>query len=623
MRMRRERNSRIMKEQLKKGTTVESKDTAEIMDDANVKGMTPAELMQYLSASNKKIGKMHKELEGLMDKKNRQPDRYELILDCLAAEKNIIDEYSDNLVAATDVGHTQVAKEIKNRMLPELRRYNRLVDEFKRATDQSLTMAPYSIPDDIMAGRDYAVLPKITYDIEAPADEGTLIATMSSKDAQRVIAEGDRAMAPVKRALSEQMAVIKESEGDEKSIAIIEAMGLQKQLIDSDTELLLTLCHAGVVKETVGVKKRLTQYAAAYNGLADSYEKHSGSEGLTRAPATLADDIAGGKPYVVLPELTYTVVDPTNGNKTTDYENVKNNIRAQAENEAAVANAALAAMIAEQANKDLLVYTKRAEQRSAALESEVDLLAYRFGRDTTDVKKRKKEIAREVEAIRQETKTILKFEEADNKRYYAVVENDPDTMKLPRRADKAKIARLRQEIIDKLNERDAINGKLLAIYNGTTMNNGVVENENVRRIKDEAAAKLYKKDRKIAKKIEKLPATRAEKDKMYEVMNDKLDAASTIAAAKHRLATEKLSRQDKKALKQDIANCEAIMKQCDGNVDWMAAKVTKRAINGKSDGGSGWLIGLVVILILLVGGAGAFLFMNPDILASISEMLGL
>ncbi|MBP3583386.1 MAG: hypothetical protein J6K44_05015, partial [Clostridia bacterium] len=97
-----------MKEQLKKGTTVESKDTAEIMDDANVKGMTPAELMQYLSASNKKIGKMHKELEGLMDKKNRQPDRYELILDCLAAEKNIIDEYSDNLVAATDVGHIQV-----------------------------------------------------------------------------------------------------------------------------------------------------------------------------------------------------------------------------------------------------------------------------------------------------------------------------------------------------------------------------------------------------------------------------------------------------------------------------------------------------------------------------------
>ena len=613
-----------MKDKLKNAKPLESKDTAEIMDDAQVKGMTPGELMQYLSASNKKIGKLHKDLEVLMEKKNRQPEKYELILDCMSVEKSIIDEYSDNLVAATDVGHAAVSKEIKNRMLPELRRYNRLVDEFKRATDQTLTSAPYTIPDDIMAGREYAVLPKITYDVEAIDENAEIIPSISGKEASRIIAESDKAMEPVKRALDEQMFAVKNAEGDDKAIALIEAMGLQKQIVDSDTELLITLCRAGVVKETVTAKKRLSQSAAAYNSLADKYEAVTGSAGLTRAPETLADDIASGRPYVVLPELTYTVVDPTSGQSTTDYENVKNNIKAQAENEAAVANAALAAMIAEQANKDLLVYSKRAEQRVTALESEVDLLAYRFGRETTDVKKRKKEIAKEVEAVRQQTKMVLKYEEADNKRYYAAVENDPDTMKLPKRADRAKIAAVRQEIIDKLNERDAINGKLLAIYNGTTLNNGVVENEDVRRVKDEAAEKLYKKDYKIAKRIEKLPATRAEKDKMYDVMNDKLDAASTIAASKYRLNTEKkLSRQDRKALKQDIANCEAIMKQCDGNVDWMAEKVNKRAANGRSDGGSGWLIGLVVVLILAVGGVGAFLFMNPTILEALSGMLGL
>jgi len=613
-----------MKDKLKNAKPLESKDTAEIMDDAQVKGMTPGELMQYLSASNKKIGKLHKDLEVLMEKKNRQPEKYELILDCMSVEKSIIDEYSDNLVAATDVGHAAVSKEIKNRMLPELRRYNRLVDEFKRATDQTLTSAPYTIPDDIMAGREYAVLPKITYDVESIDENAAVVATISGKEATRIIAESDKAMAPVKRALDEQMFAVKNAEGDDKAIALIEAMGLQKQIVDSDTELLITLCRAGVVKETVTAKKRLSQSAAAYNSLADKYEAVTGSAGLTRAPETLADDIASGRPYVVLPELTYTVVDPTSGQSTTDYENVKNNIKTQAENDAAVANAALAAMIAEQANKDLLVYSKRAEQRVTALESEVDLLAYRFGRDTTDVKKRKKEIAKEVEAVRQQTKMVLKYEEADNKRYYAAVENDPDTMKLPKRADRAKIAAVRQEIIDKLNERDAINGKLLAIYNGTTLNNGVVENEDVRRVKDEAAEKLYKKDYKIAKRIEKLPATRAEKDKMYDVMNDKLDAASTIAASKYRLNTEKkLSRQDRKALKQDIANCEAIMKQCDGNVDWMAEKVNKRAANGRSDGGSGWLIGLVVVLILAVGGVGAFLFMNPTILEALSGMLGL
>ena len=613
-----------MKDKLKNAKPLESKDTAEIMDDAQVKGMTPGELMQYLSASNKKIGKLHKDLEVLMEKKNRQPEKYELILDCMSVEKSIIDEYSDNLVAATYVGHAAVSKEIKNRMLPELRRYNRLVDEFKRATDQTLTSAPYTIPDDIMAGREYAVLPKITYDVEAIDENAEIIPSISGKEASRIIAESDKAMEPVKRALDEQMFAVKNAEGDDKAIALIEAMGLQKQIVDSDTELLITLCRAGVVKETVTAKKRLSQSAAAYNSLADKYEAVTGSAGLTRAPETLADDIASGRPYVVLPELTYTVVDPTSGQSTTDYENVKNNIKAQAENEAAVANAALAAMIAEQANKDLLVYSKRAEQRVTALESEVDLLAYRFGRETTDVKKRKKEIAKEVEAVRQQTKMVLKYEEADNKRYYAAVENDPDTMKLPKRADRAKIAAVRQEIIDKLNERDAINGKLLAIYNGTTLNNGVVENEDVRRVKDEAAEKLYKKDYKIAKRIEKLPATRAEKDKMYDVMNDKLDAASTIAASKYRLNTEKkLSRQDRKALKQDIANCEAIMKQCDGNVDWMAEKVNKRAANGRSDGGSGWLIGLVVVLILAVGGVGAFLFMNPTILEALSGMLGL
>ena len=87
--------------------------------------------------------------------------------------------------------------------------------------------------------------------------------------------------------------------------------------------------------------------------------------------------------------------------------------RLATKNKNIVKKSALEEKVAEQANKDVLVITGRADFRVSMLETERDMAEYRFGASPRPTKRRRKAIGAEIARIKQWHKQAVRLEEAD------------------------------------------------------------------------------------------------------------------------------------------------------------------------------------------------------------------
>lgn len=571
-------------------------------ETVNVPCMSQKELIDRLNKSNKKLLALNKELSAIEAKRNKEPEKVELIIDALIVKKKVIDEVCDSLVAATSCKEKRICQDLKKNLLLEIAYYNKLVAVYRDMTGGVLTAASTSIPDDIMAGEDYQVLPLLSYTTEDIYEEEkvtTEAAVMSQKELAKYIRTVDHSIENTKADYAKAVRKVESTEGQEKVVAILEAMKLKKIIFDSDIELLKATKQASDKRAMAMAKSRLTFTARDYNSLVDEYEKLAGGE-LTRASKTIADDIINGRPYTVLPDITYTVKDPEDGDEK-DYESAKRDTNRRAKQKAEREISALQVKVNEQGDKDVGVFAKAAAFRIALLESERDSLRIGFGKTTGDIKRRTKEINREIDNVKKSAKAAAEYEKMDNARYYFTVVNEPELTEYPKRkVDVEKVKSIRKKIIELLNERDEVNNKLISLYTGSEVNaDGTNVNQVYRRVKTQAAERLTKKGEKSAKKVHKLVATPEEKQNLYDLLNKKLDAESSLAVISYRLRNEKLTRKEKKLIKEDAENCAKIVNQCECDIDWHLRKIQKRQ---KAKHG-GWGIALVLALIVIVGGA--------------------
>lgn len=570
----------------------------------NVPCMSQKELIDRLNAANKRLKALNKELSAIESKRAKDPMKVELIIDALIVKKKVIDEVSESLVAATSCREKRICQDLKKNMLLEISYYNKLVDKYKELTGGVLTRASTTIPDDIMSGEDYQVLPLLSYTTEDIYEQQKATyeaGVMSDKELAKYIRTVDSAIYNTKADYAKAEKKIASTEGQEKVVAILEAMKLKKIIFDSDIELLKATKQANDKRAMAMAKSRLTFTARDYNKLVDEYQKLAGND-LTRASKTIADDIIAGRSYTVLPDITYTVRDPEDNNEK-DYTSAKRDTNRRARQRKEREISALELKTREQGEKDVSLFAKAAAFNIALLQSERDALHIGFGKETRDIKRRTKEINKTIDSIKKSAKVAAAFEERDNARYYFTVVNDPECLEYPKKkVDVEKVKSLRKRIIALLNDRDEINNKLIALYTGSEINaDGTNVNETYRRVKTLAAERLTRKGQKSAKKVHRLVATPEEKQNLFDLLNKRLDAESTLAVISYRLRNEKISRQDKKAIKADADNCAKIVNQCNNDIDWTLRRIQKRQKANRS----GWGIAFILVLIALVAGVVA------------------
>ncbi len=590
-------------------------------------------LRKHLAKVNRKIRKAIRERSRLQSKKRHTEGiaaKARVYVDILCVQKRIIDWYINAETSCCDLGSTRKARRIAGALRSELKRYNRYVKEYEKLTGDRLTEASLEIPKLILEGEDYQTIPKIKIrEVEAP-EEGVVYGdgvtenadyvaeydndiVMTEKDLNKRLNESSREISRLHGELEKKLREKHNTWGIDKTVCTVECFGIQKKIIDTLAGNLRAACQVSSVKKIQSIKRELSAEIKEYNRLVKEYKTVSGNS-LTMASENIAQDIIAGNLYIPVPRVGCIYMN--------EDEDLDGDLRAMSQNSygvedgSGVGGIAFRTKVTSQANKDLSLITKRADYQISMLESERDILAYRFGKDPSDVKREKREISKKISSIRAAHKSALGFENNDNRRYYAAVTANPMTMELKnKRADRARVAAVRAKIIDLLNERDIVNGKLIALYTGAK---GTFGNESInqewRRIKNRAALKSKNKQRDLAEVVKHLPITTSEKIKVYSMMNEKIDAESTLALSKHRLKKENLHKEDKLCAKQDIRETRAKIKEINKRIDARIKEIKGRIADAEAT--TSWYISFLAVLVIAVVGIIAyFYYIGPYIVS--------
>ena len=521
--------------------------------------------------------------------KVKQQTRVDLLVESIAVEKQLLIEICDDLAACRDNGNKKGAKEASKDLQAQIKKYNKLVGDYNKLSGEKAPTVAYDLPEQIMAGSNNYSIESVGKPVSSTVNAyNANISILDERELKKYLARSDRALENVRTRLATTAKQKDESKGYAKVLLIINCLTYQRYIIERLAENLHVCNKLADNKKVKSLKKNLLNEIKAYNKLVDEYEVLTRSH-LTRASESIPEDILAGKPFAAIPAISYTANDGTARNSDADVaavaaaaaaavEGAKAKKKHNKKNNKALKKTALEEKVTEQANKDLTVITKGYDFKISLLESQKDMSYYRFGSNAFDMKALKKAANQRIKDAQKAHKLALKYEESDNARYYAVITNDPVTMKAKKRADRVKIASIRNEMMTLLNKRDELNSKLLSIYNGSEVTvDGVSINQKWRSVKSDAAEKYVNKNQKLAKKIFRLPASSGEKQRLYGILNSNVEASSTLALSKYRLKTKEYkSSQEKRALKKDVKFTKKLMARNEKDLKWIINKICKR-----------------------------------------------
>ncbi len=614
---------------------IEIDDSADVAEGDVLTNPTKRGLKKHLAYVSRKIKKAEHERSRLIRLKRAEKSvvpKVKYIISILGAQKEIIDWYCNALSSACDVGVKRKIRSIATRLRVELKRYNKFVKEYERITDDRLTRASLDIPACIIEGEDYTIIPKVKLrEFEAPEngvvyeDGITEIAdvdvdfsdnvVMTEKDLKRRLQEGSRELARLHNQLDKKSRDKHNAWGMDKTVLVAECFALEKKIIDKLASDLHAACQVSAVKDIQSIKKDLAYEIKQYNRLVSEYRAATGNN-LTPASDSIPQDIIAGRLYTPIAKVG--CIHSSDDELAAEIGLMSRNTYGVEDDDISEAGrAAFRSNVIAQANKDLTFITRRADYSISMLESERDMLEYRFGKESSQVKREKKTITKLIEKIKAEHKAALRYENNDNRRYYAAVTANPRTMALRnRRADRTRVAALRSKIISLLNERDLINGKLMAIYGGEGEGTLGSINQTFRRVKNNAAAKSKKKQKSLAKVVKSLPITVKDKERFYDLMNKKVDAESTIAFVKYRMKKGKLHKADMLCAKRDIKELKSKVSRIEKDINDLMKSVKHRIAEVES--GATWLVAFMFVIVLIAVGAALYIHFFGD---SIIQML--
>lgn len=608
------------------------------------KPLTRKQYKEFLADCQEKISTAEREFKEIEKKKDKAVDdvKPKAVVACLMAMKKVIDCQCRCLIAYCDAFELNRAETVKKGILINIARYNSLVADYERMTGGKLTRASESIPSDIMAGREYQVLPKITYTRPPYSEEEVTVGDlfiseeavahktkdymlMNRKQLSVYLSRREREFYRRKRALVKAIDQKNYEIDQDRTLALVKCIVIQREVVNALCEDLLACCQVSAVTEVTKVKKKALKEIKEYNALLDELEALSGDILTPASPSVLTEIIEGGE-FEPLPDISYEVgknkVKPLNKVEAALAKG-KEIYKREITKEGHIALGKLQSKIVAQSNKDLAVLSHCAAFEVSLLESERDIIRYTPYGETPKIGKQRKQIAKKISNIKRRHRLAVKCASEDNKRYYELLVNNPATMETKKKnPSRKKIAALRSKMIALLNERDVINGQLTALYTGEEYNlDGTGVNQTWRKIKADAAEKDMKKQKELKRIIKKLPASPGEKEQLYMLLNKRIDAVSTISLCKHRIKKEHLKRGEKRRLKYDIKNSKRLIRAVDAELRERIQKINKRY--DQSHAVSDWTLGMGLVLLLVILGVVAyFAIFNKELVDAIGWLFG-
>ncbi|MBQ9070099.1 MAG: hypothetical protein IJY23_01950, partial [Clostridia bacterium] len=265
---------------------------------------------------------------------------------------------------------------------------------------------------------------------------------------------------------------------------------------------------------------------------------------------------------------------------------------------------------------DLDTVKSRIEYRKQRYIQDLKRARYTFGEET--LKSEKKHIAesKKLRKMKKHTRRFIRFTKKNNERYFALANLNVENIKVRSDVKRDRLEVLKNRILSLLIERDEVNMRLLTLYadeNANPEKKRKTQRDRIDKIKRKASRREYRKQRFLYKEAASFRVPLAQKDRIYEVMNRKIELRAYLAECKYRKRHEHPgNKRAKRAIKKQIKNTKKRLKYAERDLDILMTKASrrsKRTPNPKIQ--FLWLLLIVAILALCVFGV-SFALSNKD-----------
>ena len=227
------------------------------------------------------------------------------------------------------------------------------------------------------------------------------------------------------------------------------------------------------------------------------------------------------------------------------------------------------------------------------------MLGYTFSIDVLKKDRTEHKLRKQISSRMYRLSRALKCERADNVRYYTAVldkyAGDPDK----RRKNAADIESLLGRLDYVLKERERIDDSLMQLY---LQNAPASEAAKEKRVAERAARAAYRSQLKTAKRVARMHAPAELKEKIFELMNERVTMLSTIERNEHLLSKKRYTGADKRTIKRKNREMKRAARHKEDDIRYFIKRAEKHQASHESGVRQlGWLIGTL----LVIGAIGA------------------
>lgn len=269
--------------------------------------------------------KLRKKVAYHADKKNSATSpsqRASQLAECLAAERDIVELYSQGLASSVAADNKKEIRARKKKLDLAVAEYNAYAEELDALVGGEITKAKVTLSDDIIAGEEYTPLPEIKYTLERIEPE------KSPKEAKRkrraallaarrgeimpederylgaYITRSDKAALKIERLVKKNDKAKSRLRGEAYNRAILNSAMLHARIAMLDRDCLIAAYRLDAQEYIPARKEKLLSSVQNYNDDITEYDDATGIK-LIKISPTLGEDIVSGRSYQVIPELLW------------------------------------------------------------------------------------------------------------------------------------------------------------------------------------------------------------------------------------------------------------------------------------------------------------------------------
>ena len=258
----------------------------------------------------------------------------------------------------------------------------------------------------------------------------------------------------------------------------------------------------------------------------------------------------------------------------------------------------------------------RSKLRSLELDNEAYDMSFaelgkRSKQDRADSKRQHKELEKQA-------KLAQELEKLDNDRYYALVLENLDRARLSKRADRARLIEIREELIDLLSRRDQINIRLIELYSGVSGGSKGGEEASAE-AERRGRRREYKRLSSLERRLTNNKVSYDMRKGILELMDERVSLKGSEERIRFILKRERPRGARKKELKKELKRIVRMLKDNDYKLERLADRGLTKARERRSRNTFS-MVGWILLIALLAAGAVCYIY-RAEIWAFISELI--